>query len=134
MSMKPQISEVLRAAASVRGARSLAVSTATSKAAPAVLLAAEAALQGMAAHAASLEPSAPSQSRELAWERACSAAADYQAAVDELRDALGLETHAATMAGEEVAPPRKSEAGKRRAGKRQQIRPPLSGRRISPWL
>lgn len=95
--------EIRAAALSVAGARGMGITTAASLAAPALLERAEAELSSMAARAASLGPSAPDQADERRYCAAASQAAAYLAAIDELRAALGLETHAARLAAEKAA-------------------------------
>jgi len=90
--------EIRAAAASVVGARSMGITTAACEAAPALLARAEETLESMLARAAGMGPSAPSMSAEGRYTAAAYAAAAYAAAIDELRAALGLETHAAVAA------------------------------------
>lgn len=91
------------AAASVAGARNMGITTAASEAAPALLERAEAVLSAMIDRAAGMEPSAPDEADERRYYAAAGQTAAYMAAVDELRAALGLETHAATLAVEKAA-------------------------------
>lgn len=87
--------EIRAAAASVAGARGMGITTAASEAAPALLERAEAVMASMEARATGMEPSAPDQESERRYYAASAQVAAYMAAIDELRAALGLETHAA---------------------------------------
>lgn len=88
--MKITAKECRAAAASVRGARSMGVETAASKAAPDLLARAEAALATMFSRASGLEPSAPDQAAEAVYGAAFAKADALEAAIAELRDALGV--------------------------------------------
>jgi hypothetical protein len=90
--------EIRAAAASVAGARGMGIATTASEAAPALLERAEVVLSTMLARAAGMEPSAPDQADERRYYAYAAMAAAYMAAIDELRAALGLETHAAIAA------------------------------------
>ena len=93
--------KTIRAAAtSVAGARGMGIVTAASDAAPDLLERAEAVLSSMLARAAGMEPSSPNQDDERRYYAAASMADAYLAAVDDLRAALGLETHADRQARE----------------------------------
>lgn len=78
--------DLLAAAASVEGSRSLGIETEASRRAPALLAAAEAAINGFDAD----EPSAPSQHAEARYASAVRQIAALAAAADELRAALGM--------------------------------------------
>ena len=95
--MKITAKEVRAAAASVRGARSMGIETAASKAAPDLLARAEAALAAMFSRAAGMEPSAPDQASEAAYGAAFAKADALESAVAELRDALGIPAPAAPV-------------------------------------
>ncbi len=96
--------KTIRAAAtSVAGARGMGIVTAASDAAPDLLERAEAVLSSMLARAAGMEPSSPNQDDERRYYAAASMADAYMAAIDELRAALGLETHAAINAAARAA-------------------------------
>ena len=99
----PSARDIVAAACSVVGARNAGVTTAAALGAPALLLQAEDILCSLLNHASSLEPSAPDMADEQRYFAAQGRAAAYMVAVDELRAALGLETHAAARAAENAA-------------------------------
>jgi hypothetical protein len=78
----------------------MGITTAASEAAPALLEQAEQHLRVLRSRAADLEPSAPDLVRERRYYAAASKAAEYASAIDELRAALGLETHASAAAAD----------------------------------
>lgn len=94
----PTAREIRAAAASVLGTRSAGITTPASEAAPALLERAEAVLAALEKRAADLEPSAPDQTWEARYYAAAAQATAYMEAIDELRAALGMETHAARLA------------------------------------
>lgn len=91
----PTAKEITLAAASVRGARSAGVETPAAKAAPALLDAAERALEQLLEKIDGAEPSAPSMTAEREYSRLVGVAVAYAAAVEELRAALRGEEIAA---------------------------------------
>lgn len=90
----PTAKEIRAAAVSVRGSRSAGIETLAAKAAPALLSAAEQALERLLDKAGAAEPSAPSMTAEREYSRLVGMSVAYAAAVNELRAAL---------IGEEVA-------------------------------
>lgn len=94
----PTAKDLHAAACSVTGARGMGIETTASRSAPALLAQAEAMLDTLIARAAKAEPSAPDMAAEAAYGRAAAIAAAYEAAIDELRAALGLETRAVQKA------------------------------------
>ena len=83
----PTAKELYALAASVRGARGMGIETAASRSAPSVLAAADAALDRMMGFNS---PSAPSQTAEMRYAGNVGRVINYGAAIDELRDAMGL--------------------------------------------
>lgn len=104
--------EIRAAALSVAGARGMGIVTAASEAAPALLARAESVLAAMTARAANLEPSAPDQADERRYYAASGQAAAYMAAIDELRTALGMDTHSSMLEIEKTAKAESSRAAR----------------------